>query len=270
MIDELSPEARALLDAARGGLSPDPAAIHRMRARIGAVSGGAAAAGTALGVKLALIALVVAAGAGVGLYALRARAISATASPAPAPTNEAPVETPRITHAPIQVAIGASSMAVPAGAPPASTVAAPPSLAARMPDALPVAPSRSTTHAGSPSSRTPPADVRSPAAPSRGATAHPSRRAAGPAPLADLAREVELVDLAMAALHRGEPRVALRAVQRHTAETAGRGQLAEDAAAIEIEALCQLHDPATSIKLEAFDARFPRSAQRSRLNSQCR
>lgn len=88
--------------------------------------------------------------------------------------------------------------------------------------------------------------------------------------MADLAREVELVDLAMAALNRGEPRVALSAVQRHAAETGGRGQLAEDAAAIEIEALCQLHDPATAIKRAAFDARFPRSAQRSRLEDRCR
>jgi hypothetical protein len=88
-------------------------------------------------------------------------------------------------------------------------------------------------------------------------------------PTIDLAREVELLDLAMAALRRGDPTTALRAVQRHAAETAGRGQLAEDAAAIEIEALCHLHDPATNSKLEAFDARFPRSAQRSRLDNKC-
>jgi hypothetical protein len=91
----------------------------------------------------------------------------------------------------------------------------------------------------------------------------------GPVRAVGLAREVELVDLAMAALRRGDPGGALRAVQRHTAETLGHGQLAEDAAAIEIEALCHLHDPSTNAKLEAFDARFPSSAQRSRLNNQC-
>jgi len=103
--------------------------------------------------------------------------------------------------------------------------------------------------------------------------AKPEPRVEPPAPVvpqvADLAREVELVDLAMAALRHGDPAGALRAVQRHAVETAGRGQLAEDAAAIEIEALCHLHDAATSAKLEAFDARFPRSAQRSRLSNHC-
>lgn len=73
----------------------------------------------------------------------------------------------------------------------------------------------------------------------------------------------------MAALRGGDAAGALKAVQRHAVETAGRGQLAEDAAAIEIEALCHLHDPTTNAKLEAFDARFPRSAQRSRLSNRC-
>jgi len=84
-----------------------------------------------------------------------------------------------------------------------------------------------------------------------------------------LAREVELLDGAMTALRRGDARGALHAVQLHAAETAGKGQLAEDAAAIEIEALCHLHEPTTNAKLEAFDARFPRSAQRSRLDNKC-
>jgi len=44
----LGPEARALLDAAREGLSPDPAAVRRVHARIHVAAGGAAA-GTALG-----------------------------------------------------------------------------------------------------------------------------------------------------------------------------------------------------------------------------
>jgi hypothetical protein len=270
MIDELSPEARALLDAAREGLSPDPAAIHRMHARIGAATGGVAAAGTALGVKLGLIAIVVAAGAGAGFYALRDRATSATVPRAAAYAGETAIETPRNIDAPTQVATGASSTAVSAGPPPASTVAA--SLGPRMPDPPPFAPAHAPTRASSPSPRTTPAggpgrSPGSPATPARRAAAHPVRAVA---PRADLAREVELVDLAMAALHRGEPRVALTAVQRHAAETAGRGQLAEDAAAIEIEALCQLHDPISTTKLEAFDARFPRSAQRGRLSNQCR
>jgi type IV secretory pathway VirB10-like protein len=118
--------------------------------------------------------------------------------------------------------------------------------------------------------RTPPAPApvaagaAAPAAPPPWA---PTQVAAPPA--IGLAREVELIDRAMAALRGGDPAEALRTVRRHAAETAGHGQLAEDAAAIEIEALCQLHDPSTNRQLEVFDARFPRSAQRSRLTSQC-
>jgi hypothetical protein len=92
--------------------------------------------------------------------------------------------------------------------------------------------------------------------------------AASPRPIG-LAREVELVDLAMAALRGSDPHTALRTVAEHARETAGHGQLAEDAAAIEVEALCQLRDPATAAKLATFDRRFPRSAQRARLTAAC-
>ena len=86
----------------------------------------------------------------------------------------------------------------------------------------------------------------------------------------DLAREVALIDLAMAALRNGDSAAALATVATHARETRGAGQLAEDAAAIEIEALCRLHDPSVATKLERFDANFPRSAQRSRLTTVCR
>ena len=85
---------------------------------------------------------------------------------------------------------------------------------------------------------------------------------------ADLAREVALIDAAMTAL-KGDPMQALATIQIYDAETASRGQLAEDAAAIEVEALCQLHDASTSARLDAFDARFPHSAQRARLSARC-
>lgn len=85
----------------------------------------------------------------------------------------------------------------------------------------------------------------------------------------DLAREVELVDAAMASLRGGDATAALASVRLHRAETNNRGQLAEDAAAIEIEALCRLRDRRVVAKLEAFDARWPESAQRSRLTTHC-
>lgn len=84
----------------------------------------------------------------------------------------------------------------------------------------------------------------------------------------DLAREVELVDRAMAAMKRGDAALALAAVRLHVRETGGKGQLAEDAAAIEIEAMCRSQLPVTG-KLAAFDARWPTSAQRARLATVC-
>ena len=86
----------------------------------------------------------------------------------------------------------------------------------------------------------------------------------------DLAREVELIDLAMAAMKSGDAAGALASIHTHARETRGAGQLAEDAAAIEIEALCRLHDPSVAAKLDSFDVSFPRSAQRSRLTTVCR
>ncbi|HET9620340.1 MAG TPA: hypothetical protein VFP84_03160, partial [Kofleriaceae bacterium] len=67
MSEGLSPQARALLDAARGGMAPDAAAVRRMRGRLDAAMTRAAvksgASGKlALGAKLGALA-VIAAGA---------------------------------------------------------------------------------------------------------------------------------------------------------------------------------------------------------------
>jgi len=86
---------------------------------------------------------------------------------------------------------------------------------------------------------------------------------------ADLAREVALIDAAMTAL-KGDPMQALATIQIYDAETASRGQLAEDAAAIAIEARCALHEPDVAAKLAGFDVRWPSSAQRARLTEACR
>jgi len=86
---------------------------------------------------------------------------------------------------------------------------------------------------------------------------------------ADLAREVALIDAAMTAL-KGDPMQALATIQIYDTETAGRGQLAEDAAAIAIEARCVLHEPDAAAKLAGFDARWPTSAQRARLTEACK
>ncbi len=257
MTDELGARARALLDAARDGLSPDAAAVRRVRSRLAALGGGGAAAGTALAVKLGVIAVVAALAtiAGVVVYtrgpapgisaATGHRATEAPAPVAPRPELASPPEVPP----------EAATRAPSTSDDDQITIETPPPVASGRGDA---------PAAGSPAVPRSALPGRAPAAP-RSATAAAPALVRPARATVSLAREVELLDLAMAALRRSDPTGALRAVKQHTAETAGRGQLAEDAAAIEIEALCHLDDPTTHAKLEAFDARFPRSAQRSRL-----
>src|SRR5262249_28096712 len=63
------PETRALLEAARDGLSPSPAAIHRVRAKVGASAAAGTAAGATLAVKLGLVVIVATSAVGAGVYA---------------------------------------------------------------------------------------------------------------------------------------------------------------------------------------------------------
>ncbi|MDB4962260.1 MAG: hypothetical protein JWP01_2259 [Myxococcales bacterium] len=205
--DGLSPTARALLDAARDGLAPDPAAVRRVR---GKVASSVAAGSIAL--KLGIFALVATFAAGGAVIANRQGAIDAPR-----------IEMPTVQGEPVAAAVR------PARSPAPIIEMAPERIVRARVD-----------HAPRPEART-----------------------------ADLAREVELIDLAMAALRRGDTAAALVSIRTHAAETRGAGQLAEDAAAIEIEALCRNHDPAVVAKLDAFDAQFPRSAQRSRLSVTC-
>lgn len=226
---ELGPAARALLDAARGGLGPDAAALARVRAKVDAsIATGAAGAGVGAAVvaKLSLVAIVAALATGAIVH--QARDPIAT--------------TPQLALA---VSTAEPAMATP--------------IAIRVHEPAPA------------EVRAPPAVRAAIVAPVRRPDPQPAPRAVAPPAVAriDLAREVELVDDAMAALRRNYLAVALAAVRTHRIETAGRGQLAEDAAAIEIEALCRLHDPDVVSKLEAFDARWPDSAQRSRLSTKC-
>ena len=256
MTEELGPEARTLLDAARQGMSPDAAAVARVRARIGVATSGAVA-GTAIVAKLGIIALVAGVAAGAWVYARR----DTTTAMAPR------VELASPSEAPLQAAMHE---------PPAPAIAEDDLITIETPPAAPPRrgkPANDVTRAAAPARS--PRDAANPpdGELSARATMPPSSEGAGsgaePSRGIDLAREVELLDVAMAALRRGDAAGAQKAVQRHAVETAGHGQLAEDAAAIEIEALCRLHDPSTTAKLEAFDARFPRSAQRSRLTNQC-
>nr|MBA3539244.1 hypothetical protein [Deltaproteobacteria bacterium] len=106
--------------------------------------------------------------------------------------------------------------------------------------------------------------------PRRVATGRPEAgQPASAAKPTSLAREVELIDGAMASLRTGDARAALVAIRNYDSETAGTGQLAEDAAAIQVEALCAIKDPTAVTRLATFDQRYPRSAQRSRLADAC-
>ena len=235
MTDQLGSSARALLDAAREGLSPDAAAVQRVRAKVNtAVASGAAAGatGSTLAVKLGLLAVVAVVATGAYLFATRNR------EPAPRPAIVEQRVPPPPAPAPAQVAVVQEPADEPIELAPDVMAPSPkPKKAVAHPTAVPVV------------------------APAKPAPAKPNG--------IELAREVELVDRAMAALRRNDPRAALAAVHTHVTETAGAGQLAEDAAAIEIEALCKLHDASVGSKLAAFDARWPQSAQRSRLTSHC-
>lgn len=93
-----------------------------------------------------------------------------------------------------------------------------------------------------------------------------SPRAVAPA---TLAREVELIDRAMLALKSGAAPAALDAIAIFERETQHHGQMAEDAAAIAIEAHCVLEHDVTA-RLAAFDRSYPSSAQRTRLQQTCR
>jgi hypothetical protein len=210
MTNGLSPSARALLDAARAGMSPSPGAIARMRANVIATASVGTVSG-AIGIKLVVLGVVGVAAIG----ALLAR------------DSDAPTK-------PVAIDLSAPGLS-----PPATTVAA---------VDIAVAPLESTP---------------SPAA------VPPIARPRRIERTISLPREVELIDRAMTALRRDDASSALVAIGIYMVETRGAGQLAEDAAAYEIQALCRLGDPRVDQKLAAFDRRFPLSANRSRLDALC-
>jgi hypothetical protein len=88
-------------------------------------------------------------------------------------------------------------------------------------------------------------------------------------PQATLAREIELVDRTTIALRGDDFDAALDALRTYDVETAGGGQLAQDAAALRVEVLCRTHDVSQMKELDAFVAHWPRSPQRSHLKAIC-
>lgn len=246
--DQLPPEARALLDAGRDRMGPDAATVARLRARVGA--------------------------------AIIAAPISASAASATPAASAAPAA------ATTTAAVAAKSIAVKLLV--LATVGTTAYVAHdqitrsgedRTVDA-PIVPSIATHEANSDTDVQPsiaitaPVAVEEPPPPEAPAPAAPTRRpppvvvAPEPAP-ATLSREIELVDRAALALRTSDFAAALATLRSYDSETAGAGQLAQDAAALHVEALCRTHDSGAARELAAFDQRWPRSAQRSHLTSVC-
>lgn len=234
MPPDLSPSARALLDAARDGLAPDAAMLARVRGKVDAAIAGASTtpvvAARSLGARLADLAGIPKL-AGLGVVAVVVAIALILAGAVLIRRGGQPAARPSLELA----------------APPHTEVLAP-----------------QLAH----EARPPPSPPEPTVAP-RAFASLPPVRAPVRAPDVDLAREVEIIDAAMTALRTGNAAAAIQAVRLHRAETDNQGQLAEDADAIEIEALCKLHDRRVVSKLEAFDVRWPESAQRSRLSTNC-
>ncbi len=235
--EPLSPRAQALLDAARDATGPDDAAIARMRGRI--------AGGAAGGVGVAAATKVVTAGglSGGAKLALAVLAVTAVGSGAWWIARGGDEPRDRV-QPPAKVAVQPSASALPAVTPAVPPPVSAPARSARPDD--------------------PPPDV------ANGPTAPAPRRTPPPRAKLSLADEVALVDDAMAALRRDDAAAALAAADDHVTTFGRNGQLAEEAAAIRVEALCKLGDGRWSDALDAFDARWPRSAQRPRLTAACK
>ena len=177
-MSDLTPAARALLDAARSGMQPTRDAIARMRHGVGAAS---ATAGASVGLvaKLTVVGLLVT-GAAAGR----------TPVPHPQPVS-VPVLAPATAGEPARDDVPDVQLAASEPAPP------PPPLVAARPRATAIG----------------------------------------------LAREVELVDRASAALRRQDPTTALAELETYRRESRGAGQLAHEAAELAIAARCQLVEP---------------------------
>lgn len=270
MIDELSPEGRAALDAGRDDGAPSAEDRERVRRRIvatlgvgafgtlGAASKASAAAaigeagstgstgiftGVPTAAKLVLAAAGVAVGLGVGLVAMRP-------TPAEPPANAPPasVATALTTPAPVVAPPPATAVPIVASPEPAVEAHAP------APNEVP-APPRPT---GSGAKR-PAAPVWTPGSPLEMTRAH--------APT--LQPELALIGAAQAALGGGDTAGALEHLDRH-AERFPDGVLAQERMAARAIALCRLERlEAGRTELARLDREAPRSPLLARVRSEC-
>jgi len=248
--------SRSLIAAAREGLAPDAAVAARVRAKVAAAVGATAATGAvaAIPAKVGSSSLLLKLGA-----ALIAVGVVATVVVVASPDRAG--ESPRLDVTPRESDDVRTEVRVVAPADPATLRATtPPS---DEPHALQTSP-HAIAAVEATAAAVDKSTASAPQAPGRSrAHAHESTEEG-----ASLAREVELIDLAMVSLRKRAPHAALEAIKAYERETHGRGQMAEDAAAIAIEARCNMNLDATAA-IERFDARWPESAQRERIQTAC-
>jgi hypothetical protein len=249
--------SRSLLAAAREGLAPDPAVAARVRAKIAAATGVAATAGTVAAVVVpktsaaATLIKITAALLAIGAVAtIIAVAQPEESSPTAAQLEVSAVEPSDDIRTEVRVVAPNDPSATPAVKPPHAL----PTRHIDMPDDV----ARSAVVG----SRADEASFDGPKHP------RATKVADDPFDSISLSREVELIDLAMVSLRKNVPHAALEAIKAYKRETGGRGQMAEDAAAIEIEARC-LQDMDVEALLARFDTQWPESAQRERIQTTC-
>jgi hypothetical protein len=256
----MSETSRSLIAAAREGLAPDAAVAARVRAKIAAATGVAAATGSvaALAVPKASTAATLAKVLG-GLLTLGAVATAVVVTRPDRTTPRAPQ---------LEVTTAESTDEI---RPPVHVVAPSDSTAARVDKPQHASHARQIDMPDDVVGAAPATNAPDSAATADESSAHGRKRGAKPEDDFDsisLSREVELIDLAMVSLRKNVPHAALEAIKAYNRETGGRGQMAEDAAAIEIEARC-LQDQDVTTLLDRFDHKWPESAQRERIQTTC-
>jgi hypothetical protein len=239
-MNELSPRAKDLLTSARLGLGPDASAVARMRAGIALTVSAppppstnaavpAAKIGATAAGKLAIVGAIAAVVAATS-YVVLQRSATRVSAPVSIPLPMAPSELGE------RAGTSAPDPAPPAVAPPAAPMPAP----------------------------------RAPAtAPATGSEAAAGSRHSEPRHRPRLGRETELLDAANSAFEAGDLERALASLRSYDREIGAQGNMAEDAAALEIEIACRRHEPTRRQALEQFDQRWPSSAYRVRLANAC-
>lgn len=241
MIDEpIEPEVQELIAAGREGLGPDAATIARLRTRIDdAIATSPSVPVRSLAPKLVVVAALT--GLGIGSYVAGTRVTQEPVAPLVATGELEAASTPDValvaadTISPIRAATEPVARARARKDPTRALVVENP--APRSPEASPES------------------------SPEAVAT----RSVGG----ISLAREIELIDRAALAMRRADASTALETLRVYERETAGLGQLAQDAAALGVEIVCAGGDQRARDELARFEQRWPRSAHLRRLTAVC-